>query len=421
MQQELQHLITRHCKTLVQESAAIGECLSELNHNHTNENPILAEAIGLAHKIKGSSGSIGFAQVSECARALEGHMRTAAVTDGPLGYERYSRIMAWYKRLDYVVNTLTSEQSSLFNGPALQAEAKFSLESANHKSFNNTIETESLLLVDDCNDARAFLSMQLKKEGFSVCEAPNGAEALKKLKNEEISLVLLDLSMPQMDGMETLAHIRQEHSFVDLPIIIVTANRQSESTVKALKLGANDYVSKPVDVQTLSARINAQLHNRQTVTELTKAKNHLENEIEERAFNLRQQQLLATTTFNVAHRAIMRDVEAIESDLRAIGAGDMDIHQVITNIKTRSQQVRRECLSLGLFHVASVAEQLEHSLDDLLSPLSGDSSDIGSCAATRVTKLADMCKKISVEDLSPQANDKNINHQTVSEKQYANA
>lgn len=129
MQKELSELTSRHCETLAHECAAIKESLRGLEHKTAAPSPMLKQAIVLTHKIKGSSG---FAQVSECASALECHLRTAANMNAPIGHELHNRITAWCKRLEHIVSTLTSEQSSLFNSVALHLEAKSNLRTPSH-------------------------------------------------------------------------------------------------------------------------------------------------------------------------------------------------------------------------------------------------------------------------------------------------
>ena len=122
----------------------------------------------------------------------------------------------------------------------------------------------TILVVDDNEDIRDLLAMRLQQEGFRAVTASSGPQALARIATALPSLVLLDISMPEMSGLEVLARVRETHSPVELPIVMVTAHTDSEDVVEALGLGANDYVGKPVDLPVVVARVKAQLRIRQT-------------------------------------------------------------------------------------------------------------------------------------------------------------
>ncbi len=98
--------------------------------------------------------------------------------------------------------------------------------------------------------------MNLELEGYRVSEAANGMEALDKTRDELPDLVLLDVMMPDMDGFETLGHIRKISS---VPVIMLTVKNEEEDKVRGLELGADDYVTKPFSPRELSSRIKALL------------------------------------------------------------------------------------------------------------------------------------------------------------------
>jgi diguanylate cyclase (GGDEF)-like protein len=117
----------------------------------------------------------------------------------------------------------------------------------------------TLLLVDDEAMNRDVLSRRLERSGYHVVLADSGAQALEILASERIDLVLLDVMMPGMTGIDALQRIRASRSLSELPIIMVTAKDASADIVEALDLGANDYVTKPVDYAVALARIRTQL------------------------------------------------------------------------------------------------------------------------------------------------------------------
>ena len=117
----------------------------------------------------------------------------------------------------------------------------------------------TLLIVDDEESNRDMLSRRLKRQGFGVMVAADGPQALDCVRNHALDLVLLDIRMPGMSGMEVLKAIREGHSPTQLPVIMVTAESNSSSIVEALDLGANDYITKPVDLPVALARIRTHL------------------------------------------------------------------------------------------------------------------------------------------------------------------
>jgi len=130
---------------------------------------------------------------------------------------------------------------------------------------------ELILVVDDNQMNRDMLSRRLIRTGFEVVLAPGGREALEIIDNQEIDLVLLDVMMPDIDGMQTLEIIRETRSFEILPVIMVTAKDRNEDSVAALSAGANDYIVKPINFPVALARIETQLTLRRAVKRLNQA------------------------------------------------------------------------------------------------------------------------------------------------------
>ncbi len=138
-----------------------------------------------------------------------------------------------------------------------------------------------VLVVDDVYDNRDILTRRLTRRGFAVDEASGGIEALEKLKARSFDLVLLDIMMPDMCGNAVLRAIRQSHSALQLPVIMVTAKSHSEDVVESLDLGANDYVTKPVDFTVALARINSQLARKFAAEEESLARRAVEQKAAE--------------------------------------------------------------------------------------------------------------------------------------------
>ena len=121
-----------------------------------------------------------------------------------------------------------------------------------------------LLVVDDEEANRDLLSRRLNRAGYSVEIAADGEQALQMIADREIELVLLDIMMPGMSGLELLKLLRATYSPTALPVIMVSALNESERVVEALNLGANDYITRPIDFPVATARINSHLARKWT-------------------------------------------------------------------------------------------------------------------------------------------------------------
>lgn len=116
-----------------------------------------------------------------------------------------------------------------------------------------------ILVVDDEPDIVEFISYNLKSKGYLIATAHDGVEALKKAKEFKPDLVLLDVMMPNKDGMQTLREMRQTPTLEQVAIIFLTALSDEKSEIEGLKLGADDYISKPIKPELLLTRIEAAL------------------------------------------------------------------------------------------------------------------------------------------------------------------
>lgn len=115
---------------------------------------------------------------------------------------------------------------------------------------------ETILLVDDEKEIVKLMEIYLRNEGYGLLTASNGAEALQVLKEHKTDLVILDVMMPGMDGLETCAKIRETNN---IPIIMLSAKSEDIDKIAGLSLGADDYVSKPFSPLVLVARVKSQL------------------------------------------------------------------------------------------------------------------------------------------------------------------
>ncbi len=120
-----------------------------------------------------------------------------------------------------------------------------------------------LLIVDDNEMNRDMLARRLARKGYVIELAETAKELLERVKQDAVDLVLLDIEMPEISGLDVLKTLREHYSPAELPIIMVTAKTQSDDIVKALDLGANDYLTKPIDFPVAVARIGTQLSHKQ--------------------------------------------------------------------------------------------------------------------------------------------------------------
>ncbi len=111
----------------------------------------------------------------------------------------------------------------------------------------------TVLIVDDEQEFRETISQRLQNRGFNVNTAANGKEALDSLEGYIYDAIVLDMLMPEMDGIETLKRIRQTHP--EMQIILLTGHASVQKGVEAVKLGAMDFLEKPADIDTLTAKI----------------------------------------------------------------------------------------------------------------------------------------------------------------------
>jgi two-component system, OmpR family, KDP operon response regulator KdpE len=118
------------------------------------------------------------------------------------------------------------------------------------------MSSATILVVDDDSQIRRVMRTALSSHGYTIIEARNGEEALKKLRSERLDLIILDLNMPDMDGIEVCREIR---TVSNLPIIMLTVRSAEKDKVRALDAGADDYVVKPFGIDELLARIRAAL------------------------------------------------------------------------------------------------------------------------------------------------------------------
>ncbi|MCK6512320.1 response regulator [Myxococcota bacterium] len=136
-------------------------------------------------------------------------------------------------------------------------------------------QSERLLVVDDNEVNRDLLRRRLGKAGYVVDEAEGYSSAVRKMDQQCYDLILLDIMMPEVNGVEMLRRLRKLYSQSELPIIMVTAKDESEGLGESLQEGANDYITKPVDFPIALARIKAQLMRKRAESALKESESRL--------------------------------------------------------------------------------------------------------------------------------------------------
>ena len=112
----------------------------------------------------------------------------------------------------------------------------------------------NILVVDDDKEIVNAIEIYLKREGYNIIKAYNGEEALEQISKNEIHLIILDIMMPEKDGIETLEEIRKTKT---IPVILLSAKSEDYDKISGLDTGADDYITKPFNPLELVARVNS--------------------------------------------------------------------------------------------------------------------------------------------------------------------
>lgn len=125
--------------------------------------------------------------------------------------------------------------------------------------MKETTSAKKILIVDDEPDILEFLQYNLRKEGYAVVTAADGKQAIGVAEREKPNLILMDIMMPELDGVETCRVLRGRKEFNDTPIAFLTARDEDFSQITALDVGGDDYITKPIKPRVLLSRISALL------------------------------------------------------------------------------------------------------------------------------------------------------------------
>lgn len=157
-----------------------------------------------------------------------------------------------------------------------------------------------VLVVDDVEDNIVLLTFELEDEGFDVIPASSGQACLEMVERDTPDIILLDMRMPGISGLETLEQLKADERTRDIPVIMVSASTADSSVIKALDIGAHDFISKPIEYPVLSARMRSALRLVNARHALIKANEELERLATEDPL---------TNTYNRRHYFTLSEVE----------------------------------------------------------------------------------------------------------------
>jgi DNA-binding response OmpR family regulator len=129
--------------------------------------------------------------------------------------------------------------------------------------------SERILVIDDDTDVVQFVRLSLAREGYEVVTAQEGAAGLRLALETPPDLVLLDILMPDIDGLELLSRLRVNPATTNVPVVLLTARADAHDRVRGLELGADDYITKPFDIEELVARVGAVLRRSKAMRDLS--------------------------------------------------------------------------------------------------------------------------------------------------------
>ena len=166
--------------------------------------------------------------------------------------------------------------------------SKSTLRLVRYEEQRSDADPVRILIVDDVPTNRAVIKSLLAQPAYEFTEASDGEQALRFISDKQFDLVILDVLMPGINGLEVLRIIREDYSETELPVLMLTVKDDIDDVVEALKLGANDYVTRPIDYTILAARINNHISFKRAQDTIRESQAALEQRIAERTYELLQ-------------------------------------------------------------------------------------------------------------------------------------
>jgi len=172
----------------------------------------------------------------------------------------------------------------------------------------NNEPREKILMIDDDVLVTEIIGTVLRNHGFRFESAANGIEGLEKARDLHPDLILLDISMPRMDGFQACRKLKEDPSNRKIPVVMLTASSERQSRIQALESGANDFLSKPVDSTELVVRVNNLLESKRYQDTLEEQGRALEEQVQERTRQLKESLLETVQRLTLASE--YRDVDS---------------------------------------------------------------------------------------------------------------
>ncbi len=183
----------------------------------------------------------------------------------------------------------------------------------------------SILVIDDSKLSRAVISKTLSELEMNIVEAVDGVEGLEKFSETEFDLVLVDLIMPNMDGIGFLKSVREKRLNLFIPIILMTGNEDLESKISGLNVGADDFLTKPINQKELVARVYSLLRSKKAHDQLLEKNSQIKNEM---IAAKKIQQFILPDTFEIAYPK----VHGLYHPLEEIGGDFYDCFELNENM-----------------------------------------------------------------------------------------
>jgi CheY-like chemotaxis protein len=221
-------------------------------------NPVSQEAAAevelVFQDLMGSGGTFGFHDITDYASLVLRVFQIIKINKMPFNSKVLELIWQSIKYLEIIALQLKRGKVTIDNSNATLIKLKtFDNDFVHYNSDES--EKKKILLVDDDPDILRLVEVVLKRSGFTVVTAKNGADALSYLQTDQPSMILLDVAMPGMNGFEVLSQLKTQPNLKSVPIMMLTARSQKEEIIKAIQMGAQNYMVKPFDSKELITRI----------------------------------------------------------------------------------------------------------------------------------------------------------------------
>lgn len=208
--------------------------------------------------------------------------------------------------------------------------------------------SEKILLVDDVPANLAVLTAALEPEGYEILAAPNGATALKVAARAKPDLILLDIMMPEMDGLETCRRLKQDAATRGIPVIFITARAEMECVVEGFRVGGVDYVTKPFQTEEVLSRVATHLRLNRLTRELTEKNRALETRTAELTAEIEKRRQAETALQQADEKlTAFADLEATRGSLAGLIGVSSRIQRIALEIKRLHQFAQTSVLILG--------------------------------------------------------------------------